>query len=152
MNDRSDLIVQHFRYLIDEYDFKIEQKEFDPSAMGNAIVIFNSIKIGVEIVIDRDQVLISIGNRSDPRREWFEFSDVVKYFAPSMNNVYDFPEKTPDITWDEVVETQLTRLAVILRESCKPLLRGESLARTEIKKIEKERVDKMFGKFLRDSS
>lgn len=152
MNDRSDLIVQHFKYLIDEYGFRIERKEFNPGAMGNAIVVFTSMRIGIEIVIDRDQALIRIGDQSDPGGNWFEFSDVVKYFAPSMANVYEAPEKTPDSTWDEFIEAQLARLAVVLRKSCKPVLEGEPLARTEIKKIEKERANRMFGKYLRDSS
>ncbi len=147
MKDRADLIVQYFRYLVDEYGFKIEQKEFDPSAMGNAIVIFKSEKIGIEVVIDRDQVLISIGDQSDPRKEWFEFSDVVKYSFPSIENVYNFTEKTADSTWDDAVESQLHRLSVMLLQYCEPLLKGKPLMRAEIKKIEEERVARMFGKF-----
>lgn len=152
MNDRADLIVQHFNYLVDEYGFRIERKEFNPGAMGDAIVVFTSANLGIEIVIDRNQVLLRIGDQSDPRGAWFEFSDVVKHFAPSLDNVYDAPEKTPERTWDDVVEAQLAKLALVLRESCTPLLRGESLAKTEIKKIEKKRVNQRFGKFFRGSS
>ncbi|MBI4761326.1 MAG: hypothetical protein ACOYYF_03545 [Chloroflexota bacterium] len=145
MNDRSDLIVQCFSYLIDEYGFKIERKEFDSSMMGNAIVIFKSTKIGIEIVIDRDQALLSIGDQSDPRKYWFEFGDVVQFLAPFIDNVYDFPEEKPETTtWDDVVESQLNRLAAILRQYCEPLLAGEPLMKTEIKKVEEKRVAEMF--------
>jgi hypothetical protein len=148
MNDRSDLIVQCFRYLIDEYGFKVERKEFDPNTMGNAVVIFKSTKIGIEIVIDRDQALISIGDQSDPRKLWFEFGDVVQFFAPFIDNVYDFPEETPETgNWDEIVEAQLNRLAAILRQYCEPLLTGEPLMKTEIKKVEEKRVAEMFKRY-----
>jgi hypothetical protein len=151
MQNRSDLIVKKFEYLIVEYGFEVKEKNFDPEAMGNAYVIFMSLKNGIEIVVDRNDVLIAIGDSAEPRQDWFEFSDVVGYYAPSMESVYHFPEKTEDQTWDEFVEVQLDRLSGTLRQICEPLLRGESLKKKEIKKIEEQRVSDMFGKFMRNA-
>lgn len=147
MRDRAELIVQYFDYLTNEYRFHIERKEFDPQAMGNAVVVFKSLKFGIEIVIDRNQALISIGEQLDPRMQWFELSDVVKYYAPYEEGVYVFPDKTPENTWDDVVEIQLRRLSTILRQYCEPLLKGESWMKEEIKKIEKKRAGEILKKF-----
>lgn len=151
MSDRADLIVQNFDYLINIYGFRIDRKEYDPQTMGNAIVVFKSPKFGIEVVIDRNQVLISIGEQLDPRMEWFEFSDVVKYFAPYAEDVYIFPDKTSGNTWNNVIEIQLRRLAVILRQYCEPLLKGESWMKAELKKIEEKRAAEMLKKFGQDS-
>lgn len=152
MNDRAIMIRKYFYYLIEDYGFSVERMEFDPQAMGNAVLIFISSWLGIEIVVDRNQVLLSIGEHRAPREQWFEFLDVVKYFAPCENIEYIFPEKTSNNTWDEVVEIQLARLADILQRYCKPLLNGESLRITEIKKIEQKRVSELEGKFKKDST
>jgi hypothetical protein len=145
MTDRADLIVTHFSYLIEEYGFRTAQKVFDPDVMGNAFVVFESAKTGIEIVVDRNQAFIKIGDVLEPSREWLEFSDVVKYFAPSIDSPYIFTEKTATITWDEAVEIQLRRLALILRQNCEPLLKGDFRMRDEIKKIEEKRVTEMLA-------
>jgi hypothetical protein len=147
MSDRADLIVKYFDFLINEYHFRMERKEFDPQMMGNAVVVFKSSKFGLEIVIDRNQVLISIGEQLDARREWFEFSDVVKYYSPEAEDAYVLPDKTPENTWDDVVENQLRRLSVMLRQYCQPLLKGELWMKEELKKIEKKRAAEMYKKF-----
>ena len=145
MSDRAELIVKYFDYLINEFGFYIERKEFDPQAMGNAIVIFKSQKLGVEVVVDRNMVLISLGDQIDSRRDWFEFSDVIKYYAPKIDGVYVF-EKNFNTSWDQVVETQLSKLAIILRQNCESILKGEQLNKKEVRKIEEKRVAENFEK------
>jgi hypothetical protein len=76
MTDRSDLILQNFGYLITEFGFSIAEKEFDPSMMGNAFIIFKSSQIGIEIVIDRNQVLIALGDPTEPRKKWAWFKNI----------------------------------------------------------------------------
>ena len=124
MDDRTDWIIQSFRYLIDEYGFHVDEKEFSPQMMGNAYVLFKSSKIGIEVVIDRNQVLISVGEQSEPRDKWFEFGDVLKYFAPSEVE-YVFYERTDDMTWDEAVKAQLSRTSILLNRTCAPIIEGE---------------------------
>lgn len=147
MKNRVDLIIKNFDYLISQYNFHVDQKEFDPQTMGNAVVIFKSQNIGIEIVVDRDQVLISIGNQIDTREKWFDFSDVIKYYAPHIEKAYIFTEKTIETTWDDAVETQLVRLSVILRQYCESVLKGDGWAKEEIKKNEEKRKLEMIKKF-----
>jgi hypothetical protein len=156
LTDRSDLIIQYFNYLIKEFDFNIEKKEFDPNMMGNAYVIFRSARVEIEIVIDRDQVLISLGDRKKSREKWFNYSDVLKLFAPSEVAYSDledlFNEKRANHisnadTWDEVIEVQLDRLAVMLRRYCEPILKGDFSMKKDIKQIEEKRVSEMLKRF-----
>ena len=64
--DRDNLIVQHFRYLIDDYGFRVDEHEFAHQTFGNAFVIFKSSLTGIEIVIDRNQAFIRAGDPSQP--------------------------------------------------------------------------------------
>ena len=141
MND--ELITLHFSYLISDYGFHIEKREFDYSAMGNAIVEFRSSSIGIEIVVDRNAVSISVGDQLDEKQEWVELTFALKYYAPALKNAYVFPEKTSDNTWEDVVKNQLDRLARILRDYCEPLLKGDLSTMERIKTIEKDEVAKM---------
>jgi len=135
MGDRTDLILQYFRYLVSDYDFIVVKKEFSPSMMGNAFVVFASSKIGIEVVIDRDQVLIAMGDQSAPRDKWFDFSYAYQYFSNSTEQGYIFPKKTKDNTWDEIVEIQLRRLADLLRQYCDPLLKGDLSMQGKIEEL-----------------
>jgi hypothetical protein len=144
MIDRSDLILQCFGFLISDYGFQVDQKEFDASAMGNAYMVFISSKIGIEIVIDRNQVLIALGDRSKPRNKWFDFSHVLGYFSNSSEAAYLFPEKSPENTWDEIVLIQLNRLAHLLQHYCDRLLKGDLSMEGEIRVIEQNYVQKLL--------
>ena len=143
MND--ELITLYFSYLISDFGFHIEKRVFDYSAMGNAFVVFKSSMVGIDVTIDRNQALITIGDQLDERREWLEFTDVLKYYAPTLEHAYVFPEKTSGNTWDDVVKDQLLRLASILREYCEPLLKGDLSGMEKIKELEKRRVAKMMA-------
>jgi hypothetical protein len=147
MDYPDDLIIHYFSYLINDYGFHVVRKEFDYHAMGNAVVIFESAQFGIEIVIDRNQVLISIGEQSDPRKLWFEFTDVIKYYAPNEKKIYDFQRKTEHNTWDEIIEIQLTRLADMLRRFCEPLLTGILWQKEKLNEIKKERRISILKKF-----
>lgn len=135
MVDHDDLIVRYFRYLVDEYGYHIEHKEFSPETMGNAYVTFKSSSIGIQIVIDRNQALMVIGDQSQPIAKWFDFTYVLEYFAPS-EIAYDFGEKTDANTWEEVIEAQLARLALIVRKYCDPLLSGDLGMKGDIERIQ----------------
>jgi hypothetical protein len=145
MTNRDDLIVQYFEYLVNEYGFRITRKERDPRPSWNAVVVFESSKIGVQVAVEMDEVAIHMGDCSDLVYDWFSFSNIMKYYAPHIKEVYVPTRKTTETTWDDVVETQLVRLSGLLREYCEPLLKGENLAKGEIKKIIGEgRISKWF--------
>jgi len=148
---RSDLILQYFGYLITEFNFSVEKKVFDPGTMGNAFVIFISSQVGIEIVIDRDQLLMTMGDPMEPREKRIEYSAVLQYFAPSEVAYSDpaqlFNEKRANHlsnkeTWDEVVETRLHRVAFMLRRYCEPILNGKLGIKKVIEEIkEKNRIE-----------
>lgn len=147
MKNHAEMIVEYFHYLVEDFGFSITQQEYDPITMGNAVVVFASNTIGIEVVIDRDQALISVGDIADRRYVWFEFFDVVNYYTHEKCKSYIFPEKTPDNTWDELVDAQLKRLSVILKEDCLPLLEGATLNKPEIQKIQNSRAAELRRKF-----
>jgi len=151
MSDRADMLVHYFGYLVSDYDFRVEEKRYDPQVMGNAVVRFASPKLGVEIVVDRNQVLMSLGDPADVRKEWFEFSNVLRYFAPSVENAYIFPEKTAENTWDEIIQAQASRLADILRQYCDQLLKGDLSMKVSIAKIQAARRLELLDKLRRAS-
>jgi hypothetical protein len=140
MTDRSDLIVKHFNYLVNEYGFHIEQKEFAEYAMGNTVVVFKSDKIGIQVAIDKNEVWIALGDQADSKKQWLPFGLVLKHFAPSIENAFIIPKKTSENTWDEVVEIQLKKLSTILRQYCKPFLLGDFSSKDELMKIQDKQL------------
>lgn len=139
-------IEKHFEYLIDEYNYHVVSEEFSPQAMGNAYVIYASSSIGIQVTVDRSQVLLNIGDISDNKKDWFDFSDVIKFFNPSISDPYIFTEKTDKNNTDDIVEIQIRRLASLLGQNCRPILGGELWMKEKIKVIEKTRVAKMIEK------
>lgn len=136
--NRLDWIKQHFGYLLAKYGFHIDREAYMPQAMGDAFVIFKSATTGICVAIDRDQGLITLGDLSTPQRDWFEFGDVVNFFEPSITNPYDF--SLP-------LEGQIASLAELLL-LCEPFIKGEFWMKDEIKKIERKRAIKEFGKYM----
>ncbi len=138
-----ELIKFHFRYLIDEYGFSIVDEEYFPEMMGNAIVVYESATSGIMVVIDRSQVLINVGKPSWPHRYWFEFSDVIQFFIPEIKEAYVFVNEDSPKNRIEI-EVQINRLALLLRQYCEPLLRGDFSMHDKIREIETKRVEELL--------
>jgi hypothetical protein len=142
--------------LTTEFDFWVVDKVFDPQTMGNAFVRYKSSRVGIEIVIDRDQLLIVLGDQMEPREKWFGYSYVLEYFAPAEIAYLDvgqlFNEKRANHTsnadtWKEVIEYQLQRVSSMLRQYCEPILRGNFDMKKEIKEIEQKNVTEMLNRW-----
>jgi hypothetical protein len=73
-------IQSHLHFLIDEFGFSITEARFD-QAMGNAVVIFAKNKTRIEVVRDRGQVLVSLGDEELDRWDWVEFAEAVKFLS-----------------------------------------------------------------------
>jgi hypothetical protein len=141
-----EIIKRYFEYLTDEYGFFIEREGYSPETMGNAEIVFASKIIAIKVVVDRSQVLINIGKVTWPEREWLEFTDVIHYFNPSMEEVYDFPEG-PWKNQISIIETQAKHLSLILRQYCEPLLMGDFSMQDQVKEIERRSVAEMLEHF-----
>lgn len=115
---------RHFRYLIDDYSFSVVDEEYDPEAFGNSLVRFRSSTADVVLVLDRGQVLIDINPYPMMQDCQFGLPSVVKFLAPEVSEpAYIFPE-----TWEnynDMIDSQLERLARVLRQYCSSVLRGE---------------------------
>ena len=147
-----DLVEQYFHYLIDDYGFSVVAERYSPKYMGNAQVVYESSSVGISIVLDRGEVLINLGPRSRPRHDWFEFTDVVHYFAPNLEPVYVFPQdQFPHEVMDPRViqDFQVSRLAQIMHQHCEPILRGDLSMQTRIQELEGNRAAEMLEEFSR---
>jgi hypothetical protein len=138
----SNLVRQHFRYLTDEYGFSLARDAYFPESMENADMLFVSSQTGVRIVLDRGQVLINIGSLLQPQQEWFEFSDVVHFFAPETEPVYIFSQDNSN--YHATIESQVIRVARLMHQYCEPLLRGDFSMQSGIREIERQRVAKLL--------
>ena len=138
----SDLVKQHFSYLLNDYGFAVADERYYPQAMGNAEVWLKSNLVGLRIVLDRGQVLVSLGPLSQPERDWFELYDVIRFFSPSLN-VYEFPEDFSD--YKAALETQIKRLALVILHYCDPLLRSDFSMQEKIRDVETKQVEELLG-------
>lgn len=145
MTSTISIIIDNFYFLVKEYNFYIVLEQYSPEIMGNAEVIYKSEKVMIRVVVDRSQVLLNIGEPSWPDRDWLDFSDVLHYFNANIESVYDFQKnnlnKPPDIG------TQLQKLAILLKQYCEPILKGDFSMSTEIRKIETKRISEMVDSF-----
>lgn len=134
----SALVKKHFGYLMDEYGFTVTRESYHPEFMGNAQVVFESRLVGIDIVCDRNQVLIALGLLSQVRRDWLEFANVVRIFAPEVETVYIFPEDFSNR--EAALETQISRLAQLMRQHCGPVLKGDFSAPNQARQAEHDRT------------
>lgn len=144
MMNNQDIIKTQFKKFSEKYGFSVMRELSSPEYMGNALVTYTSDIVGIEIVVDRDQVLVTIGKISWPEERWFEFTDVINYFAP---------DEDPYIFWDQErnvqidVETQVKRIIHLLEQHCGKLLEGDFSSAVQIKDLERRRVTEMLVSF-----
>ena len=113
-------IQSHFRFLIDEFGFSIIEARYEQE-MGNAIVIFAMNKTRIEVVRDRGNVLISLGDESLNRWDWVEFAKAIEFLAGNKEPVY-LTSSLNNVVSDDV---QVSHLATLMRAYCMQLLSGE---------------------------
>lgn len=129
---KTEIIKAKFQFLLDEYGYSVQRELYSPEVMGNALVVFVSSTTGMMVVVDRDQVLVNIGDVSRPEKEWYEFSHVVHFRAPTLKEVYYFQKNLPD---HHDLEPQLDWIVHLLREYCEPVLRGDF---SNVRRLKKE--------------
>ena len=116
-----ELAVQsHLHFLIDEFGFSITKAHFDQE-MGNAVVIFAQNKTRIEVVRDRGQALISLGDEELDRWDWIEFAEAVKFLSGKSEPVYLFTASNTPLSDD----AQVSHLSMLMRAYCEQLLSGE---------------------------
>lgn len=136
----ADTLVQHFRFLTDEFGYRITKIETDPKNFGNCLVQFESPSAGVDVILDRGQVFVTIGPLTTPEEEWFDICDVSPYFAPQMEAVYLFPEA---VSSEVSLSYQLDRLSNLMKSYCSPILQGDFRMEREIRNHQTKRAEKL---------
>ena len=108
-------IKKYFSFLFD-HGFSIKEKEeINTSAFGNGYYVFMSNKVGIKIVLDRGQVLMTIGKVSQTRRDWLEWSIIVDAYASGLKAYY----------FDLDTDSQVKWLGELLEKYCADVLTGD---------------------------
>ena len=119
-------ITKYFGFLLDSGFSIYDKAEYDSGAFGNGYYRFSSGTVGIEIALDRGQVLVAIGKISQDRKDWLEWSHVLKAYASGVE-AYDF---------DVDVETQVKRISELLQQFCEELLDGNFSDERLLREIE----------------
>ena len=108
-------INQYFSFLFD-WGFSIKEKEDENTNLfGNGYYIFVSNRVGIEIVLDRGDVLMSIGKIGQARTDWLDWSIILAAFD-TQTNAYEF---------ELSVEAQVKHLGELLHLHGFEILRGD---------------------------
>lgn len=114
---------EQFRYLVDDFAFRVGAERYDPDSFGNALVEYESAAADVRITLDRGQVLIDVKQHSESWSTSFGLPTILSYLAPNVDEPpYVFPDAGD---YCERVSWQLARLARVFRQFCGPILTGE---------------------------
>jgi len=113
-------VQSHLHFLVDEFGFSITKARYDQE-MGNAVVVFAKNKTRVEVVRDRGQALISLGDEGLDRWDWVEFAEAVRFFSGKSEPVYLFTLANTPIPDD----VQVSHLSMLMRAYCEQLLSGK---------------------------
>lgn len=131
-------INKYFSFLY-ELGFSVKEKEeINFSSMGNGYFVFVSSSVGVEIVLDRSQVLMKIGKVSQGRRDWIDWSIIFVAYSPS-EKAYDFDLDT---------DTQVKRISELLKKYCIELLKGDFNDKVLHQVIQNEIGKSFLNRFL----
>ena len=134
--NKIEIIKQNFQFLVDEFHFINTQDKHSPSNLY-AVIEYQTEYTQVIIALDRGQVLINIGKSSWPKKEFFDFTYVVNYFNPSIEEVYIFPE---ELKGEDSIEFQAKRLSEIMHDNCQQILSGDFSMADQIKEMETKYV------------
>jgi len=132
--------INNYFGFLNEYGFSIlEKEEINTSAMGNGYYRFMSETTGIEIALDRGQVLMVIGKSQQDRKDWLEWSIILEAYAPDIK-AYDF---------EIDIDSQVRRISELLKQYCAKLLEGDFSDEILLNVIE-DKIGKGFEKVFRN--
>ena len=107
-------INRYFSFLYDLGFYMKEKEEDNKGSVGNGYFVFVSSAVGLEIVLDRGQVLMKIGKVPQDRKDWIEWSIILSAYT-SNTQAYDF---------NLDIDSQVKRISELLKQYCLELLNG----------------------------
>ena len=159
-----ELVDKHFDYLFGDYGFAMVAQEYHPELNDTAWIKMQSGNCGVEIVLERWQVLIRVGSLSVPEgglsdlgNLWFSLPIITAFLTQGKDkwwkdhSPFDFGYLDPDARLDR----QIARLADKMRPYCDQvfeLFQVETFRRQQAELVEfrrqvaEERWGKPMGK------
>jgi hypothetical protein len=145
MKNNLNSIKEYFNFLVVDYSYFIFQQKYSPEIMGNAVVIYKSVNIGVRVIVDRSQVFITIGSVTQSDRDWYDLIDIINYFAPQIEKIYEFPNNGPA---EESINIQLAHLKNLILKNCTTLLEGDTASLLRIEEIQHKRINHLLNQLL----
>jgi hypothetical protein len=141
MDERTfvDEVERDFAYLVSDRGFRVAREVFDPVHFGNGLVEFRSQHVGVQVTLDRSQILIDIGPAGQSSDNWFSLPEVQSHFDPTgAEYQYQFPERWDD--YDEMIISEIRRAAAALRPLIGPVVTPGFDAWNELERRRTRRV------------
>jgi hypothetical protein len=126
------MVKKYFHFLEDDFHFFYYQQVDSPYME----IFYTSDKAGIRIVLDRGTVELQVGNITDPQHKWFELVDIMRHFAPEINDV----DKFVPILSTILIEEQLLQIASWIKTYCIPLLIGDFSMEMEINEARSQRI------------
>jgi hypothetical protein len=113
-------IYKYFSFLLDDFGFSITEERYDQE-MGNAVVGFSKNQTCIELIKDRGQILVTLGDKRLSKWDWVEFADAIGFLSGNISPVYIFQSQNKNVT----EESQLSRVSVLMKQHCLVILSGE---------------------------
>jgi len=140
------LLKQYFQFLVSEYGFSIIKESYSTEMKtGNGSVVYQSKAAIIEVIVDKTEVQLKIGHRKSALEKYYDFQDILKVFAPEVEDVYLRSGITLSLKDSLAIETRMRNLVTLLRKYCIPLLTGDFTLEAKIKEIEDRRARRIWG-------
>jgi hypothetical protein len=113
-------IYKYFSFLLDDFGFLITEERYDQE-MGNAVVVFSKNQTCIVLVKDREQILVTLGDKKLSERDWVEFAEAIGSLSGNTSSGYLFQSQNKNVT----EELQLSLVSVLMKQHCLAILAGE---------------------------
>jgi hypothetical protein len=128
----AELVMKHFKYLIDSYGFTVAKEE---PIHGGTVVEFRSRYCRVRVVLDRCQVVVEIGPNKLFNKPWFDLSYVILFKDPDSHFEYEFDPEGYVQDRESSQDRQVRRVAELTRRYCEEMLRGDFSSQEDLKRF-----------------
>ncbi len=129
-----------------KYGYRVVRQDYRPEIFGNGFVDFRRRGVSVRIARDRSAVLVDIGVHQWLSVQWHDLTHFVNAVDPHA--AFDYETTDPDTGRAIETEIQLGRVIEAMERYLVAILNGDLAILKEVKRVEKEYVDRRFGAFL----
>ncbi len=136
--------------MVDEYSYSIDKEIFFPDInFDNGEVIFKSRLVKIRVAVDKTYIDLEIGRRKLFEVKWYQFIDVMKFFAPEIDDVNLESEETRKLLLPLAIEARMRHSAMLLQKYCSQIVKGDFSMESRIKEIMDNRVREILKRSYR---